>query len=92
MSGETCPDLCLYCNRLSNEYIDIKHRMTMKKNIGFSDRIIRHAFGLLLILAGIYFASWWGLLGLIPLATSASARCPVYSMAGISTARKEVVS
>jgi hypothetical protein len=59
----------------------------MKKNMGKADRWIRVILGLAIIAAGIYFKSWWGLIGIIPLATSLISTCPLYLPFGISTRR-----
>lgn len=59
----------------------------MKKNMGKTDRWIRVILGLAIIAAGIYFKSWWGLIGIIPLATSLISTCPLYLPFGISTRR-----
>ncbi|MFZ1729092.1 MAG: DUF2892 domain-containing protein [Bacteroidota bacterium] len=60
----------------------------MKINIGSTDRIVRIVLGvallsLLFILEGN--ARYFGLIGIIPLATAAMKSCPLYSIAGIST-------
>jgi len=60
----------------------------MKGNIGITDRVIRIVIGLAVGVLGIVFKSWWGLLGLIPLATAAVGTCPLYLPFGISTKRK----
>lgn len=57
------------------------------KNIGLTDRRIRLVVGLAVIAAGIYFKSWWGLVGLVPLATALIRTCPLYLPFGISTRR-----
>jgi hypothetical protein len=59
----------------------------MKKNMGKSDRWIRVILGLAIIAAGVYFKSWWGLIGIIPLGTSLISTCPLYLPFGISTRR-----
>jgi uncharacterized protein (DUF58 family) len=59
----------------------------MKKNMGNADRWIRVILGLAIIAAGVYFKSWWGLIGIIPLATSLISTCPLYLPFGISTRR-----
>jgi len=41
----------------------------MKKNVGKTDKTIRIILGVLIGAAGIYFSTWWGLIGLIPLLT-----------------------
>lgn len=33
----------------------------MKKNIGTADRTIRIVGGLIIIIIGLYFKSWWGI-------------------------------
>ncbi|MBU0560147.1 MAG: DUF2892 domain-containing protein [Bacteroidetes bacterium] len=59
----------------------------MKKNMGQIDKTIRIALGLVLIGAGIYFGSWWGAVGIIPLATAFINWCPLYVPFGISTCK-----
>lgn len=57
----------------------------MKKNVGTIDRTIRAVIGVLIIGIGVYYQSWWGLIGLIPLATAAIGWCPPYAALGVST-------
>lgn len=57
----------------------------MKCNVGKSDRIIRVVIGLVLIALGIYFNSWWGAIGVIPLVTAAIGWCPLYLPFGLSS-------
>ena len=57
----------------------------MKKNIGKTDKIIRVILGLAIGAVGIYFQSWWGLLGLIPILTAIIGTCGLYLPFGIST-------
>jgi len=59
----------------------------MKMNIGITDRWIRVVIGLAIVAAGVYFKSWWGLVGLAPLATALIRTCPLYLPFGISTRR-----
>lgn len=59
----------------------------MKKNIGITDRWIRIVLGLAIGAAGIYFKSWWGLVGLLPIFTALIRTCPLYLPFGISTRR-----
>jgi hypothetical protein len=50
------------------------------------ERAARVLIGLgLLSLVFIGPQSWWGLIGLIPLATGLLGSCPLYTMLGIST-------
>lgn len=60
----------------------------MKANVGSFDRILRIAVGiallaLLFILPGK--ERWWGLIGLVPLATGLFSFCPAYTLLGLST-------
>jgi hypothetical protein len=60
----------------------------MKSNVGTADRVIRIIAGLallslLFILEGN--ARWWGLVGLIPLATGLAGWCALYKPLGIDT-------
>jgi hypothetical protein len=59
----------------------------MKKNIGESDRIFRLAGGLAIIIIGLAAKSWWGLIGIVPVATAAMSHCPVYLPFGINTCK-----
>lgn len=60
----------------------------MKNNVGKTDRIVRIILGLIIGLAGIYFQNWWGLIGIIPIATAIVNFCPLYAPFGISTCKK----
>ena len=58
------------------------------KNIGDVERAIRAVFAV--VLFSLFFVlpknkKWFGLLGFIPLATSLSGVCPLYSFLHIST-------
>ena len=57
----------------------------MKKNMGILDRRIRIILGLLIVAAGIYFKTWWGLVGVVFLATSLISWCPLYVPFRLST-------
>lgn len=58
----------------------------MTRNIGSIDRFFRIAVGLgLLSLVVVGPQTWWGLIGLIPLATAVMGWCPPYALLGIST-------
>ncbi len=60
----------------------------MTCNMGKADRIFRAVVGAAILGVGLYYQSWWGLVGLIPLGTASIGYCPVYSPFRIST-RKE---
>ena len=60
----------------------------MKANVGGFDKILRIIVGLgvlslLFILEGN--ARWWGLVGIVPLATGLIGWCPAYVPFGLST-------
>lgn len=60
----------------------------MKANVGGVDKILRIVVGLgllslILILQGN--ARWWGLVGLIPLATGLVNFCPLYALLGLNS-------
>jgi len=62
----------------------------MKRNMGTTDRVIRVVAGLVLL--GLVFfletnARWWGLVGLMPLATGLVGWCPLYVPFGFDTSR-----
>jgi len=64
----------------------------MASNIGNLDRILRLIGGLALL--SLLFvlpdnARWWGLAGLVPLATVATSWCPGYALFGLSTGPKK---
>lgn len=60
----------------------------MKCNVGKTDRAIRIILGLCIIAAGIYWHSWLGVIGAIPLVTAALGWCPLYIPLGISSCKK----
>ncbi len=59
----------------------------MNSNVGSTDRIIRIIAGLAIGAVGFYYQSWFGLIGLVPLATGLVGWCPAYLPFGISTCR-----
>jgi hypothetical protein len=60
----------------------------MKRNMGMLDRTIRTIVGLAIIGAGVYYKSWWGALGALPIVTSATGFCPAYLPFKMSTVPK----
>ena len=61
----------------------------MKKNVGSIDKVARIIIGAAIILWGIFSQSWWGIIGIIPLATALINFCPLYLPLGISTCKTE---
>lgn len=57
----------------------------MKENLSRTDRLVRVFLGLGIVLIGLLVGSWWGAIGLIPLATAAIGWCPLYSLFKFST-------
>lgn len=61
----------------------------MKRNVGSSDRILRLIVGIGIAIAGVIFESYWGLIGVVLIATAIFSLCPIYLMLGIRTTKKE---
>jgi hypothetical protein len=59
----------------------------MKGNVGGVDATVRFIIGAAIIVVGLYYDSWWGLLGLIPLATASFRFCGLYLPFGINTCK-----
>ncbi|WP_350560158.1 DUF2892 domain-containing protein [Psychrobacter sp. CAL346-MNA-CIBAN-0220] len=60
----------------------------MKINVGSTDRLLRIVVGLAIIAIGLYYQSWWGVIGLVPLLTGAFRFCPLYTMLGTNTCQR----
>jgi hypothetical protein len=60
----------------------------MKGNVGSVDRWIRIIAGLIIVVAGLVFKTYWGLIGIVPIATGLLRWCPLYCPFKISTAKK----
>ncbi len=60
----------------------------MKGNVGSVDRLLRIIVGLIIAIIGVIFDSWWGLIGLVPLATGLFKFCPLYLPLNITTTGK----
>jgi hypothetical protein len=61
----------------------------MKCNVGKADKVVRYIIGGAIVIAGIAFNSWWGLVGLIPIVTALVGWCPLYAILGMRTNGKE---
>lgn len=61
----------------------------MKQNVGSIDRVLRIVVGVAVIGAGIFFKSWWGAVGAVPLLTALIGWCPAYLPLGLSTCKNK---
>ncbi|NOQ17515.1 MAG: DUF2892 domain-containing protein [Methyloprofundus sp.] len=61
----------------------------MQANVGGLDKKIRIAAGIIIIGAGALMQSWWGAIGIVPLATALINWCPAYLPLGISTCKTQ---
>ena len=62
----------------------------MNPNVGSLDRVVRIILGLVILGAGYYYQSWWGLIGLVPMITALVRFCPAYLPFGLSTCARPV--
>jgi len=61
----------------------------MPRNVGDIDKWLRIIAGLLILGLGAFGpVGWWGLLGIVPLATGVMGSCPAYSLMGINTCQR----
>jgi hypothetical protein len=49
----------------------------MESNVCGTEKVFRALLGIVIIAAGIFYGSWWGAIGLIPLLTAVIGYCPV---------------
>lgn len=59
----------------------------IKQNIGDTDKVVRLIVGLVIVGLGIYFKSWLGIIGIIPIITGLLNYCPCYHLLGRSTSK-----
>ena len=62
----------------------------MKANTGTIDRILRAIIGAGIIGLGIYFQTWWGLIGGIVFLTSVFSYCPIYTPFNFNTKNEKL--
>ncbi|MBN2701060.1 MAG: DUF2892 domain-containing protein [Methylothermaceae bacterium] len=63
--------------------------LKLQPNVGSKDRMIRIIAGVAIVAIGLYFKSWWGAIGLLPIATAVLRWCPGYAPLNISTCEAE---
>jgi hypothetical protein len=61
----------------------------MQINVGGTDKILRIVAGLAIIGWGVMTNNWLGAIGIVPLATALINFCPVYTLLGFDTSKKE---
>lgn len=61
----------------------------MKCNVGKTEKTIRILGGTLIIILGLYFRSWWGIIGLAPIITGIIGWCPISWILGVSTCEEK---
>ena len=57
----------------------------MNTNVGKYDRLARIIGGTVILAIGLYFKSYWGLIGFVPLFTGLVRWCPLYVPFKITT-------
>jgi hypothetical protein len=57
----------------------------MQCNVGGIDRVLRLVLGVAIVGAGLGLGNWLGLIGVIPLLTGLTGRCPTYLLFGFTT-------
>ncbi|MEI6815473.1 MAG: DUF2892 domain-containing protein [Bacteroidota bacterium] len=60
----------------------------MKANLGYIDRMLRAILGGAVMAVGIYFSTWWGVVGGIVFLTSVFSFCPLYYIGGMNSAKE----
>ena len=61
----------------------------MKKNVGTLDRAVRVVIGIAIAVTGYLYGSWWGLAGIVPIATAFISFCPLYTIFKLNTSEKK---
>ena len=60
----------------------------MQNTVGHTDKLLRIGAAVILLgLGATGVIGWWGLLGLVPLATGLLNWCPAYRLLGINTCK-----
>ena len=62
----------------------------MQCNVGKTDKLLRIGAGIALLgLGAAGVIGWWGLIGVVPLATGLLNWCPAYTLLGIKTCQTD---
>ena len=63
----------------------------MPRNVGDIDKWLRIIAGLLILGLGAFGPlGWWGVLGIVPLATGVMGSCPAYRLMGMNTCQRRM--
>ena len=62
----------------------------MRINASRIDRTLRVLLALVVMAAGFYYQSLWGLVGIVPLVSGITGFCPLYAVFGMSTCHYEI--
>jgi hypothetical protein len=63
----------------------------MPQNVGDIDKWLRIIAGVLILGLGVFGPlGWWGMLGIVPLATGLMGSCPAYSLIGMNTCQRRM--
>ena len=57
-------------------------------NVGKTEQVVRITIGVGIILIGLAFRSWWGVIGLAPIITGATRYCPANTILGVDNCKK----
>jgi len=61
----------------------------MNRNVGSTDKVLRIVVGVAIVGVGVYFQSWWGAIGAVPILTALMGWCPPYALLGINTCKSK---
>ena len=61
----------------------------MKCNVGKTDKLLRMIVGIVIAILGVIYNSWFGLIGVIILATAIIRFCPAYLPFNIDTSKND---
>ena len=64
----------------------------MKRNVGPIDRLLRILIGLTIAIFGVIYESYWGIVGILILATGVFGYCLIYGLFKMNTNRKNLDS
>jgi hypothetical protein len=57
-------------------------------NVGKTEQIVRMSVGAAVLVTGLMYRKWWGLLGIAPIVTGATRYCPANALLGIDNCKR----